>query len=129
MYPTITSSAIFVLVLSQLSTALPQVQNGQLSRRQSDGAKDGCHPLDFIKALQLVEPIEGVGEDNNGEQDAANKVEAQCKDQCWPLSSTDKGAHWDAQGCSVSPFPYIGPKVPARRLVQWNQRYVEVLRC
>ena len=107
MYPSITLSAVFVLVISQLSTALPGVQNSQLFPRvpQSDGAKDGCHPLDFIKALQLVRPIEGVGEDNNGEQEAADKVTASCGGQSWPALDGKSAGDWDQSSCSVSYSP------------------------
>ena len=107
MYTSITLSAVFVLVFSQLSIALPRVHNGRLSPRvpQSDGAKDGCHPLDFVKYVEERTSLPGVGEDTSNEQALVNQLTASCKKQCWPALDGKSAADWDPTGCDVSHSP------------------------
>lgn len=89
-----------MLVLSHFSTALPQPKDIHLIPRvpQYDGAKDGCHPTDFIKGCAVMSnqaPPEEEGE-------AITKVTDACKATCWPALNGASAASWDPQGCSVS---------------------------
>lgn len=103
MHSSVTFSAVFVLALSQLSTALPRVQDGQLFPRvtpQYDGARYGCHPEDYI--IACTHPDEQVGVDK-----ATAEVTSVCKTQCWPALDGESAADWRPQDCAVSCFPIL----------------------
>ncbi|MDI1484871.1 MAG: hypothetical protein OHK93_000005 [Ramalina farinacea] len=96
MHSSITISSILMLVLSHFSTALPQPKDIHLIPRvpQYDGAKDGCHPTDFIKGCAVMSnqaPPEEEGE-------AITKVTDACKATCWPALNGASAASWDPQG-------------------------------
>lgn len=102
MHYSVTLSATFLLALSHLSTALPRVQDSQLFARvpQSDGARDGCHPQDYIATCERI-PLHSHVNVNEATEQLTNS----CSSTCWPALIGKSSASWDPRGCLVSCFP------------------------
>lgn len=98
MYPSFTLPTLLLLV-AHLSTALPSPESSPLPRPADDGAKNGCHPVDFQNACVLNKAAEG---NPASFQYSVDTIKTACQNMCWPALQGDLPTSWYPRPCTVS---------------------------